>query len=46
MAPGRLPLLVWITNDQSPITNKVIKNGQLLIERGDELFNAQGARVK
>ena len=29
------------------ITNrKVIRNGQLLIQRGDELFNAQGARVK
>ena len=25
---------------------KVLRNGQLLIQRGDELFNAQGARVK
>ena len=27
-------------------TNKSIRNGQLYIQRGNELFNAQGARVK
>lgn len=26
--------------------NKLIRNGQLFIQRGNELFNAQGARVK
>ena len=34
-------------NQQSKINNqKLIKNGQLFIQRGDDLFNAQGARVK
>ena len=34
-------------NQQSKINNqKLIKNGQLFIQRGDEVFNAQGARVK
>ena len=35
-----------ITKNQLQMTNKVIRDGQLLIQRGDELFNAQGARVK
>ena len=26
--------------------NKLLRNGQLFIQRGDEVFNAQGARVK
>ncbi|MBR6508093.1 MAG: hypothetical protein IKT19_01055, partial [Paludibacteraceae bacterium] len=35
------------TFDKSQISNaKYINNGQLFIQRGDELFNAQGARVK
>ena len=33
-------------NDQSPITNKIIKDNQLLIVRDGKLFNAQGAQVK
>ena len=33
--------------EQSPMGNgKFIKNGQLFIRRGNELYNAQGARVK
>ena len=35
-----------ITNDQSPITNKVIKDGQLLIIRAGKTYNAQGQIVK
>ena len=35
-----------ITNDQSPITNKVIHNGQLYIRRGDKLFTPTGQQVK
>ena len=35
-----------ITNDQSPITNKVIKDGHLLILRGDKTYNAQGTEVR
>lgn len=35
------------TNNKSQTTNhKLIKNGQLLIQHGNELFNAQGARVE
>ena len=36
-----------VINDQRQTTNyKVIRNGQLYIQRGDEIFNAQGARVE
>lgn len=35
-----------ITTDQSPMANKVILDGQLLILRDGKLYNAQGARVK
>ena len=35
-----------ITNDQSSITNKIIKDNQLLIQRGDKTFNAIGTQVK
>ncbi len=35
-----------ITNDQSQMSNKIIHNGQLLIEHNGHLFNAHGARVK
>ena len=31
---------------QSVGTTKFFRNGQLFIQRGNELFNAQGARVK
>ena len=30
----------------SPVTHKVLRNGQLLIERDGKIFNAQGAQVK
>ena len=35
-----------ITNDQSPITNKVLIDGQLLILRDGKTFNLTGAEVK
>ena len=35
-----------ITNDQSPITNKIIKDNQLLILRGDKTYTITGAEVK
>jgi len=35
-----------ITNDQSPMTNKIIKNGQLFIIRDGKTYNAQGIMVK
>ena len=35
-----------ITNDQSPMTHKVIYNGLLFIERNGRIYNAQGAAVK
>ena len=35
-----------ITNDQSPVSNKVLRNGQLVIIRSGEEYNAQGQLVK
>ena len=35
-----------ITNDQSPITNKVLRNGQLLILRGDKTYTVHGAQIQ
>ena len=35
-----------ITNDQSPISNKVIKDGQILILRGDKTYTLTGQEVK
>jgi len=35
-----------ITNDQSPITNKVLINGELFILRGDKMYDATGRLVK
>ena len=32
--------------DKELFSTKIIRNGQLYIQRGEELFNAQGARVK
>ena len=41
------PTSIGQTNQKSQTTNhKLIINGQLFIQRGDELFNAQGTRVK
>ena len=42
------PEAIEITNQKSKITNavKIILDGQLFIQHGDELFNAQGARVE
>ena len=40
------PLVINNVSGESFIDgNKVIRNGQLFIRRGDEVFNAQGARV-
>jgi hypothetical protein len=35
-----------ITNDQSPMTNKVIRDGQLLIIRGNKVYTVDGQEVK
>ena len=35
-----------ITNDQSPVTNKIIKDNQLFIIRDGKTYNAQGMRVE
>ena len=35
-----------ITNHQSPITNKIIRDGQLFILRDGKTYNAQGALIK
>jgi hypothetical protein len=34
-----------ITNDQSPITNKILRDGQLIILHQDKQFNAQGVQL-
>jgi hypothetical protein len=46
--PAEVPTGVeqTITNDQSPITNKIIRDGQLLIIRDGKTYNAQGALIK
>ena len=35
-----------ITNDKSPMTNKVIRDGQLIIINDGKIFNAQGAQLQ
>ena len=35
-----------ITNDQSPITNKIIRNNQIFILRGDKVYTVDGREVK
>ena len=35
-----------ITNDQSPMTNKVIRDGQFFIERNGKTYNAAGQEIK
>ena len=40
------PTAIEMVKDQSQADNKFFRNGQLIIQRGDELFNAQGARVE
>ena len=35
-----------ITNNQSPITNKILRNGQIYILRGDKTYTIQGQEVK
>ncbi len=35
-----------ITTDKLQMTNKVLRNGQHYMQRGNEVFDVQGARVK
>jgi hypothetical protein len=35
-----------ITNDKLQMTNKVLRNGQLYMQRGNEVFDVHGARVE
>ena len=35
-----------ITNDQLLLTNKILRNGQVLIQRGDKLYTLKGQEVK
>ena len=35
-----------ITNDQLPITNKILRNGQLFILRDRKTYNVMGIEVK
>jgi len=45
-APQTTTGIEKITNDYSPITNKVIKDGQILILRDGKTYNAMGQIVK
>ena len=45
-APQTTTGIEKITNDYSPITNKVIKDGQILILRDGKIYNAMGQIVK
>ena len=44
--PGPGPEGIEITNDQSPMTNKILRNGILLIEKNGKLYTAQGVEVR
>ncbi|MBQ2540823.1 MAG: DUF3791 domain-containing protein [Paludibacteraceae bacterium] len=35
-----------ITDDQRPVTNKIIKDGQIFLLRGDKTYTATGQEVK
>ena len=35
-----------ITNDQLPLTDKVIENGRLLIRRGDKIYTPAGIEIQ
>lgn len=38
--------IVQTTGDLRPITNKILRDGKLFIQRGDKTYNAQGAVMK
>ena len=45
--PAQTPTAIGqITNDQSPMTNKILINGVLYIQKGGHIYNAQGQMVK
>ena len=44
--PGPGPEGIEITNDQSPMTNKILRNGMLLIEKNGAFYTMQGQIVK
>lgn len=35
-----------VTNDQSPVTNKILRDGQIFILRGEKIYTIQGQKVK
>ena len=46
MSVNRSPQAIdQITNDQLPITNKILRDGQLIILHQNKQFNAQGAQI-
>ena len=46
IVPQNAPTAIDNTNDLSPMTNKVIRDGQLFILRDGKTYNAQGVEVK
>ena len=46
MSVNRSPQAIdQITNDQLPFTNKILRDGQLIILHQNKQFNAQGAQI-
>ena len=43
---AELPTSIEITNDQLPMANKVLRNGQLIILRDGKQYNALGAEMR
>lgn len=45
-APESTEAIDQITNDQSPITNKILQNGRIFILRGDKIYTVTGQEIK
>ena len=46
IVPQNAPTAIDNTNDQSPMTNKVLRDGQLFIQRDDNIINVLGQPVR
>jgi hypothetical protein len=46
IVPQNAPTAIDNTNDQSPMTNKVLRDGQLFIQRDGNIINVLGQPVR
>lgn len=44
--PGQTEALTPVTDNPSPITHKQLRDGRIVIIRGERIYNAQGALIK